>query len=104
MWIPDLFMERVKEGGDWTLMCPDECPGLHEVYGDDFVELYTKYEKEGRGRKVIKAQKIWETIIDSQIETGTPYIGFKDAVNKKTNQKNQEIWVSFNLPIFVLKL
>ena len=97
MWIPDLFMERVKEGGDWTLMCPDECPGLHEVYGDEFVELYTKYEKEGRGRKTIKAQKIWETIIDSQIETGTPYIGFKDAVNKKTNQKNLGVIQSSNL-------
>lgn len=97
MWIPDLFMERVKEGGDWTLMCPDECPGLHEVYGNNFVELYTKYEKEGRGRKTIKAQKIWETIIDSQIETGTPYIGFKDAVNKKTNQKNLGVIQSSNL-------
>ena len=97
MWIPDLFMERVKEGGDWTLMCPDECPGLHEVYGNDFVELYTKYEREGRGRKVIKAQKIWETIIDSQIETGTPYIGFKDAVNKKSNQKNLGVIQSSNL-------
>lgn len=97
MWIPDLFMERVKEGGDWTLMCPDECPGLHEVYGDDFVELYTKYEKAGRGRKTIKAQKIWETIIDSQIETGTPYIGFKDAVNNKSNQKNLGVIQSSNL-------
>ena len=103
MWIPDLFMERVKEGGDWTLMCPDECPGLHEVYGDDFVELYTKYEKEGRGRKTIKAQKIWETIIDSQIETGTPYIGFKDAVNKKTNQKNLGVIQSSNLCIEIVE-
>lgn len=103
MWIPDLFMERVKEGGDWTLMCPDECPGLHEVYGDDFVELYTKYEKEGRGRKVIKAQKIWETIIDSQIETGTPYIGYKDAVNKKTNQKNLGVIQSSNLCIEIVE-
>lgn len=103
MWIPDLFMERVKEGGDWTLMCPDECPGLHEVYGDNFVELYTKYEKEGRGRKTIKAQKIWETIIDSQIETGTPYIGFKDAVNKKTNQKNLGVIQSSNLCIEVVE-
>ena len=97
MWIPDLFMERVKEGGDWTLMCPDECPGLHNVFGDDFVELYTKYENEGRGRKVIKAQKLWETIIDSQIETGTPYISFKDAVNKKNNQKNLGVIKSSNL-------
>jgi ribonucleoside-diphosphate reductase alpha subunit len=103
MWIPDLFMERVKEGGDWTLMCPDECPGLHEVYGNDFVELYTKYEKEGRGRKTIKAQKIWETIIDSQIETGTPYIGFKDAVNKKTNQKNLGVIQSSNLCIEIVE-
>ena len=97
MWIPDLFMERVKVDGDWTLMCPDECPGLHTSYGDEFKELYEKYEREGRGRKTIKAQRIWQTMIDSQIETGTPYIGYKDHVNNKSNQKNLGVIQSSNL-------
>jgi ribonucleotide reductase alpha subunit len=97
MWIPDLFMERVKADGDWTLMCPDECPGLHTTYGDEFKELYEKYEREGRGRKTIKAQRIWQTMIDSQIETGTPYIGYKDHVNHKSNQKNLGVIQSSNL-------
>ncbi|XP_028404847.1 ribonucleoside-diphosphate reductase large subunit-like [Dendronephthya gigantea] len=88
LWIPDLFMVRVQEDGDWCLMCPDECPGLHDVYGDEFKELYMKYEREGRYRKKIKAQKLWFAILDSQIETGTPYMLYKDACNRKSNQKN----------------
>lgn len=103
MWIPDLFMERVEADGDWTLMCPDECPGLNKVYGAEFVDLYTRYETEGRGRKSVKARKIWETIIDSQIETGTPYIGFKDAVNRKSNQKNLGVIQSSNLCIEIVE-
>lgn len=97
MWIPDLFMKRVEADEDWTLMCPDKCPGLHEVYGDKFEELYHKYESEGKGYKTVKARYIWETIIDSQIETGTPYIGFKDSVNKKNNQMNLGTIQSSNL-------
>ena len=97
LWIPDLFMERVRAGEDWTLMCPDECPGLNEVYGDEFKELYERYELEGRGRKTIPAEKIWRTIIDSQIETGTLYIVYKDAVNRKSNQKNLGVIQSSNL-------
>jgi len=88
MWIPDLFMKRVKADGNWSLLCPDECPGLHEVWGDDFEALYEKYEKEGRARKTIKAQKLWYSIIESQIETGTPYMLYKDACNRKSNQQN----------------
>merc|ERR1719237_1018328 len=88
LWIPDLFMKRVKSDGDWSLMCPDECPGLHEVWGDEFEALYEKYEKEGRSRKTVKAQKLWYHIIESQIETGTPYMLYKDACNRKSNQQN----------------
>merc|ERR1712079_403958 len=88
LWIPDLFMKRVKSDGNWSLMCPDECPGLHEVWGDEFEALYEKYEKEGRARKTIKAQKLWYHIIESQIETGTPYMLYKDACNRKSNQQN----------------
>ena len=88
LWIPDLFMKRVKEDGNRSLMCPDECPGLHEVWGDEFEALYKKYEKEGRARKTVKAQKLWYHIIESQIETGTPYMLFKDACNRKGNQQN----------------
>jgi ribonucleoside-diphosphate reductase alpha subunit len=97
VWIPDLFMERVRDGADWTLMCPDECPGLYNVYGDEFKKLYERYEAEGRGRRTIPADKIWRTIIDSQIETGTPYITYKDAVNRKSNQKNLGVIQSSNL-------
>jgi ribonucleotide reductase alpha subunit len=97
MWIPDLFMERVRDRGNWTLMCPDECPGLHNVYGDEFKALYERYETEGRGRKTIPAEQIWRTIIDSQIETGTPYIVYKDSVNRKSNQKNLGTIQSSNL-------
>mmetsp|Transcript_4592 Transcript_4592/g.5837 ORF Transcript_4592/g.5837 Transcript_4592/m.5837 type:complete len:803 (+) Transcript_4592:136-2544(+) len=88
LWIPDLFMERVQANGDWSLMCPNECPGLEEVYGAEFVALYTKYEREGRARKVIKAQQLWFAILDAQVETGTPYMLFKDHCNHKSNQKN----------------
>ena len=88
LWIPDLFMKRVEEDGQWSLMCPHECPGLHEVWGDQFEELYTKYEKESRAKKTIKAQKLWYAIIESQIETGTPYMLYKDSCNRKSNQQN----------------
>lgn len=88
LWIPDLFMKRVKDNGTWTLMCPHECPGLAEVYGQDFEDLYTKYETEGKGRITVKAQDLWFKILESQYETGTPYILFKDACNSKSNQKH----------------
>ncbi len=97
LWIPDLFMERVKENGDWSLFCPNECPGLHEAYGGEFEALYHKYENEGRARETIKAQDLWFSILESQIETGTPYILYKDAANKKSNQKNLGTIKSSNL-------
>lgn len=96
LWIPDLFMKRVQEKGMWTLMCPDECPGLSDCYGEEFEKLYTKYESEGRG-KSIEAQKIWHSIYISQIEVGMPYILFKDACNRKSNQKNLGTIKSSNL-------
>tara|TARA_B110000259_G_scaffold183182_1_gene228062 strand:+ start:6961 stop:9438 length:2478 start_codon:yes stop_codon:yes gene_type:complete len=99
MWIPDLFMERVKEDGMWSLMCPDICKGLSSVYGDEFKKLYTHYENEGKYIKQIKAQSIWFKILESQIETGTPYIAYKDAVNIKSNQKNIGTIKSSNLCI-----
>lgn len=97
LWIPDLFMERVKTNGDWTLMCPDQCPGLSDVYGTKFVELYTKYEAEGKGRKTVGARELWFKILDSQMETGTPYLLYKDAANEKSNQKNIGTIKSSNL-------
>jgi ribonucleoside-diphosphate reductase alpha subunit len=97
LWMPDLFMQRVKDGKTWTLMCPDECPGLSDVYGDEFVELYEKYERDGRGRATMDARKLWFKVLDAQMETGTPYIVYKDAVNKKTNQKNVGVIKSSNL-------
>ena len=97
LWTPDLFMQRVKEDGEWTLFSPDEAPGLDDVYGEDFVKLYTKYEEEGRGRKTIKAQELWYKIIEAQIETGTPYMLYKDAANIKSNQKNLGTIKSSNL-------
>lgn len=97
LWIPDLFMERIKSGGNWTLMCPDECPGLSDVYGEEFNSLYEKYETEGRGKKTIAARDLWFQILDSQMETGTPYLCYKDAANKKSNQKNVGIIKSSNL-------
>ena len=97
LWIPDLFMKRVKENGDWTLMCPHECPGLSETHSAAFETLYTKYEKEGKGRKTIKAQDLWFKILESQIETGTPYMLYKDAANAKSNQQNLGTIKSSNL-------
>lgn len=97
LWIPDLFMERVEENGDWTLMSPDECPGLFEAYGDEFKALYEKYEREGKGRKTVKAQDLWFEVLEAQIETGTPYMLYKDAANKKSNQKNLGTIRSSNL-------
>ena len=97
LWISDLFMERVKENGKWSLVCPNECPGLADVYGDDFVTLYTKYEESGKVRKTINARDLWFKILDSQMETGTPYILYKDAANMKSNQKNLGTIKSSNL-------
>jgi ribonucleoside-diphosphate reductase alpha subunit len=97
LWIPDLFMERVKTDGVWTLMCPDECPGLADVYGDEFVELYTRYETEGKGRQTVKARALWFQMLDAQMETGTPYILYKDACNRKSNQQNLGTIKSSNL-------
>ncbi|ABF25031.1 ribonucleotide reductase large subunit [Variola virus] len=88
LWIPDLFMKRVKDDGEWSLMCPDECPGLDNVWGDEFERLYTLYEREKRYKSIIKARAVWKAIIESQIETGTPFILYKDACNKKSNQQN----------------
>ena len=97
LWIPDLFMKRVEENGEWSLFSPDEAPNLYESYGDEFEKLYEKYEKEGRARRTIKAQELWFEILESQIETGTPYILYKDAANKKSNQKNLGTIRSSNL-------
>lgn len=88
LWIPDLFMKRVEGDEDWSLFCPHEAPGLHECYGEEFERLYEKYELEGRARKVIRAQELWFKILESQIETGTPYMLYKDSANRKSNQKN----------------
>ncbi len=97
LWTPDLFMERVKADGKWTLMCPDECPGLSDVYGDEFKELYEKYEKEERGKKTVNARDLWFQVLDAQMETGTPYLLYKDASNKKSNQQNLGTIKSSNL-------
>ena len=97
LWIPDLFMQRVEDNGDWTLMCPHECPGLSDTYGKKFEKLYLKYENEGKGKKTIKAQDLWFKILESQIETGTPYMLYKDAANEKSNQKNLGTIKSSNL-------
>ncbi|HRK80741.1 MAG TPA: ribonucleoside-diphosphate reductase subunit alpha [Saprospiraceae bacterium] len=97
MWIPDLFMERVKADAEWSLFCPHEAPGLYDTYGGEFEALYHRYEQEGRARKTVKAQELWFAILESQIETGTPYILYKDAANKKSNQKNLGTIRSSNL-------
>ncbi|HSP82401.1 MAG TPA: ribonucleoside-diphosphate reductase subunit alpha, partial [Gillisia sp.] len=97
MWIPDLFMQRVEQDSTWTLMCPNECPGLFDIHGDAFDELYLQYEAEGKGRKTIKARELWEKILESQIETGTPYMLYKDAANRKSNQQNLGTIRSSNL-------
>jgi ribonucleoside-diphosphate reductase alpha subunit len=96
LWIPDEFMRRVQNDGEWTLMCPDECPGLSDVHGDAFDELYRKYESEGRGKKTVRAQELWRAILRSQIETGTPYMLYKDAM-QKSNQKHLGVIKSSNL-------
>jgi ribonucleoside-diphosphate reductase alpha chain len=103
MWISDLFMRRVEDNGDWSLFCPKEAPGLAEVYGKDFDALYEKYEKEGRARKTIKAQELWFAILEAQVETGTPYMLFKDAANRKSNQKNLGTIKSSNLCTEILE-
>ena len=97
MWTSDLFMKRVQEDGMWTLMCPNECPGLYDVYGEEFEAMYTAYEAAGKGRKTIRAHELWEKILESQIETGTPYMLYKDAANRKSNQKNLGTIRSSNL-------
>lgn len=97
MWTSDLFMKRVEEDSHWTLMCPNECPKLCDVYGDEFEALYTSYEAQGKGRKTVKARELWEKILESQIETGTPYMLYKDAANRKSNQKNLGTIRSSNL-------
>ncbi len=97
LWIPDLFMKRVEQNGEWSLFCPNEAKNLAETYGEEFEALYARYESEGRARKVVKAQDLWFAILESQIETGTPYILFKDAANRKSNQKNLGTIKSSNL-------
>lgn len=97
LWIPDLFMQRVEENREWTLMCPDECPNLYSTYGKEFEQLYIQYELEGRGRKTIPARDLWSKILEAQIETGTPYMLYKDHVNRKSNQKNLGVIRSSNL-------
>lgn len=97
LWVPDLFMKRVEENGEWSLFCPHEAPGLSDCHSEEFEALYERYEKEGRARKKVKAQELWFTIIESQIETGTPYILYKDACNRKSNQQNLGTIKSSNL-------
>ena len=97
LWIPDLFMKRVQENGDWTVMCPHECPGLSDVYGEEFEIRYTSYEEAGKGRETIKAQELWFKILEAQIETGMPYMLYKDAVNIKSNQQNVGVVKCSNL-------
>ena len=97
LWIPDLFMKRIEQNGQWSLFCPNEAPGLADVVGDEFEALYTRYEKEGRARKQVSAQKLWFEVLDSQIESGTPYLLYKDAANKKSNQQNLGVIKSSNL-------
>jgi ribonucleoside-diphosphate reductase alpha chain len=103
LWIPDLFMERVEADGEWSLFCPDEAPGLSDVWGDEFKALYQRYESEGRARKVVKAQKLWFQVLDTQMETGTPYLVYKDAANKKSNQQNVGTIKSSNLCTEILE-
>ena len=103
MWIPDLFMKRVEEDSHWTLMCPNECPGLFDTYGEEFEKLYVGYENAGKGRKTVKARDVWEKILESQVETGTPYMLYKDAANRKSNQKNLGTIRSSNLCTEILE-
>jgi len=103
LWISDLFMERVKDNGKWSLFCPHECPGLADVYGNGFVDLYKKYESEGKARKTVNARDLWFKILDAQMETGTPYLLYKDAANSKSNQKNLGTIKSSNLCCEILE-
>jgi len=103
LWIPDLFMKRIEEDGNWSLFCPNEAPGLADVVGGEFEALYTKYESEGRARKTLKAQKLWFEILDAQIESGTPYLLYKDAANLKSNQQNLGVIKSSNLCTEILE-
>jgi len=103
MWMPDLFMKRVEKDAEWTLMCPNECPGLCDVHGEEFEKLYTKYEKEGKGRKSINSRELWEKILEAQIETGNPYMLYKDAANLKSNQQNLGTIRSSNLCTEILE-
>ena len=103
MWIPDLFMRRVEEDTTWTLMCPNECPGLYDTHGEEFEKKYLEYESSNKGRKTIKARELWEKILESQIETGTPYMLYKDAANRKSNQKNLGTIRSSNLCTEILE-
>ena len=97
LWVSDLFMQRIKENGKWSLFCPNECPGLADVYGKEFVALYNRYENEGKARKTINARELWFKVLDAQMETGTPYLLYKDACNHKSNQKNLGTIKSSNL-------
>lgn len=103
MWIPDLFMKRVEEDGKWTLMCPNECPDLYNRHGENFENLYLQYEEENKGRRTIKARELWEKILESQIETGTPYMLYKDSANRKSNQQNLGTIRSSNLCTEILE-
>ena len=103
MWVPDLFMKRVEADAEWTLMCPNECPGLFTNHSEEFEKLYTGYEAAGKGRKTIRARELWEKILESQIETGTPYMLYKDAANRKSNQKNLGTIRSSNLCTEILE-
>jgi len=97
LWTPDLFMQRVEDNADWSFLCPNECPGLQDAYGDEFKALYEKYESEGLARKTMPAREVWDKVVESQIETGTPYMLYKDAANQKSNQKNLGTIRSSNL-------
>jgi ribonucleoside-diphosphate reductase alpha chain len=103
MWVPDLFMKRVEADAEWTLMCPNECPGLFSCHSEEFEKLYTRYEAEAKGRKTVQARELWEKILESQIETGTPYMLYKDAANRKSNQKNLGTIRSSNLCTEILE-
>ena len=103
MWVPDLFMKRVEEDSTWTLMCPNECQNLYSTHGEEFEKLYIKYEKSGKGRKTLRARELWEKILESQIETGTPYMLYKDSANRKSNQKNLGTIRSSNLCTEILE-
>jgi len=103
MWIPDLFMEKVEQDGEWHLMCPNECPGLADVHGEEFNELYRMYVAQGRFRKAVKARQVWDSVLRSQIETGTPYMLYKDACNTKSNQKNLGTIKSSNLCVEIIQ-